>query len=153
MNMQIFSLAGTLFSPSLRSEPLCPRHSSAEGAGLKGTFCQGRYFCLLVVWAVGSVTLISQDGPGVWPLLSGAGGSCVVVPAGGSSTGSCCIAAPDIQRLSDWPSTAKGEIRPVRSWTYREHRLLKIKLVKLQSNFTCLAYLSIIIFSQEAVLS
>lgn len=97
MNMQIFSLAGTLFSLFLRPEPLCPCHCSAEGAGLKSTFCQGRYFCLLVVRAVGRATLASQDGPGAWPwrcwLLCGGSSS-------GSSIGNCCIAAPDTQRLT-----------------------------------------------------
>lgn len=106
MNMQIFSLAGTLFSPSLKLEPLCPCHCSAEGAGLKGTFCQGRCFCLLVARAAGSATLISEHSPGAWPLLRvevaalGWWFQLVVPPQ----------AAPDIQGLSDWHSTAKGEI-------------------------------------------
>lgn len=69
MNMQFLSLAGALFSPSLRSVLLCLCCSSAEGAQLRDAFCHSRYFFPLEVWTVGTVIQFSQDGPGTRPLL------------------------------------------------------------------------------------
>lgn len=89
MNMQIFSLAGTLFSPSLRLEPLCPCHCSAEGAGLKGTFLSRQE--LLPAGGKGCrqcCTDLSAQPRCMATAQSGGGSSCVVVPAGGSTIGS-----------------------------------------------------------------
>ena len=146
--MQIFSLAGALFSRSLRSVPLCPCRSSAEGAGLVGAFCQGRYFCPLEVWAVGDVTLFSQDGPGTWPLLKGE----VVAVAWWFQHRRllyCGSWHPEPLRLAQHSWGVRYSL-----WgdEHKGSRVLKIKLVKLQSNFTSLAYLLMIISSWEAVL-
>lgn len=113
VNMQVFSLAVTLFPPSLKPEPAEPCHCSAEGAGLKGTFWQGRYFFLLVVGAVGSLPDLSGQ-PRC--MATAQSGECVVATAlvwwfqlvlpAWAAVALRLLTSRD----SDWHSTVKGEM-------------------------------------------
>lgn len=146
--MQIFRLAGALFSLSCRSVLLCLCCSSAKGAGPVDAFCQGKA-PLFARWRCGLQAVLHCS------LRMAQARLCLkdkvvavvwwfqhrwLLHRGSWHPEPLSLAQHSWGvRYSLWRDEHKGS------------RLLKIKLVELWSNFTFLTYLLMIIFSWEAV--